>query len=74
MPMEESSSNTPDPAPDIPEDQAVRYYNDAVIALDLLYDVALASEGALEELRAEAERLIERGAHWLDLKYTKVKE
>jgi transcriptional regulator with XRE-family HTH domain len=55
--------------------EAVRYYDDAVEALGILYEVATAGHpGAKEELRAEAIRLIERGAHWRDLKYTKVKK
>jgi hypothetical protein len=68
--MEGSSSNTPDPSPSAPEGQALRYYNDAVIALDLLYAAALVCPGALEELQAEAARLVTRGVQWRDLKYT----
>jgi len=45
---------------------AVRYYNDAVIALDELYEAALTSEGAREQLRAEAVRLVDRSVHWHD--------
>ncbi len=65
--MEESSPNTTSPAAS-PELKALRYYNDAVIALDVLYAASFTSEGAREELHAEALRLMERAAQWHDMK------
>jgi hypothetical protein len=52
---------------------AIRYYNDAVMALDALFQAALSSAGAREELRAEAERLMKRGVQWRDAKYQAVR-
>ncbi len=63
---EESAANTPGPVPSKQEVLVIRYYNDAVIAVDELYEAALTSEGAREQLRAETVRLVERAAHWHD--------
>jgi hypothetical protein len=67
--MDESSRNTTGLVPNKAEVLALRYYNDAVIGLDLLYVAALRSHGARQELHAEADRLVRRGAQWRDLKY-----
>jgi hypothetical protein len=64
--MLNSPPNTPSPDPEAGEVPALESYNDAVIGLDLLYEAALESSGAREELRAEAERLVARGARWHD--------
>ena len=48
-----------------------RYYNDAVMGLDELFEAALTSDAARDELRAEADRLVKRGIEWRDLKYSK---
>jgi hypothetical protein len=55
------------PGPKSKDPAARRYYNDAVEGLKLLYESALDGHpGAKEELRAEAERLLQRGARWRD--------
>ena len=42
-----------------------RIYNDAVLALDVLYEAAAAgSPGAVKALQAEAERLLIRAGTW----------
>jgi hypothetical protein len=50
------------------EKLAARYYNDALIALDELYEVAHGSAGALEELRSFADQLLTRAGDWRRLK------
>jgi hypothetical protein len=67
--VDESLSNNAESVPSRTERQATRYYNDAALALDLLYEAALVSPGALQELQAEAERLLQRGTQWRDMKY-----
>ena len=64
--MPNLSANTSKPDPEAGEVPALESYNDAIIGLDLLYEAALESPGAREELRAEAERLVTRGARWHD--------
>jgi hypothetical protein len=64
--MLESPLNTPEPAARDDAALTLEYLNDAVIALDVLYEAALESTGAREELRAEADRLIERAGNWRD--------
>jgi hypothetical protein len=44
----------------------MRYYNDAAIALNELYEVALDSEGAQEVLRRVADDLVKRAGDWRD--------
>jgi len=49
-----------------------RYFNDGMEGLNLLYEAAAAGvSGAREVLKAEAERLVRRGAQWRDAKYRK---
>ena len=48
---------------------ALDCYNEAVIALDVLYETGLESPGACEELRAEADRLLHRAVQWRDANY-----
>jgi hypothetical protein len=62
-------SNTSPEAPRDDEVLALGYYNDAVIALEVLYEAALESAGAREELHAEADRLLKRAVQWRDMKY-----
>jgi len=52
--------------------QALECHSAATAALDPLYEAAAACAlGAMEILRAEAERLVKRGAEWHDIKHLK---
>ena len=68
--MDESSENAIEPNRNRREALALRYYNDAVLALDMLFEAAVAGHpGAVRLLHNEAERLVRRGAQWRDAKY-----
>lgn len=67
--MASAFRNTLNPAPNADTPLVLQHYNEAVLALDILYEVALLSEGAREELRAEAGRLVERAGKWRDVKH-----
>lgn len=65
------SKFSPDTTNRVPNDervQTLRYHNLAVLALDELYEAAVESPGAREELRAEADRLVRRAGQWRDTK------
>jgi hypothetical protein len=50
----------------------MRYYNDAVTGIEILWEAAEAGHtGAAEELRAIADFINERAGRWSDMKYSK---
>jgi len=53
----ESDAGESEPAP-------ARYYNDAVMGLDLLFEAAQVSGGALEELHHFADDLVAHAGRW----------
>ncbi len=64
-----SAKSSPQPGQESPrqvliESDPVRYYNDAVIALNVLYEVAVVSEGARKDLHDLVERLLETACRW----------
>ncbi len=50
-----------------------RYFNDAAMGLNELFEAAKANRGAREELRHLADRLVKRSGDWRRMKYLKKK-
>ncbi|MGD0696417.1 MAG: hypothetical protein ABSB82_16470 [Terriglobia bacterium] len=49
----------------------IRYFNNAALALNELYEAAVVNDGALEELRHFADQLLESAGKWRRVKYLK---
>jgi hypothetical protein len=55
-----------------PAQRALAYYNQAMEAIDILYEAAAAGhDGALEVLGALTDKLTTRGGDWSQMKYLK---